>query len=42
MNINDEGIATFENIQLMNISTLIIPDHRLKRIKRIKNLINAT
>jgi len=36
MYIDDEGIATTENIQLMNISTLIIPDHRLKRIKRIK------
>jgi len=36
MHIDCEGIATFENIQLMNISTLIIPDHRLKRIKRIK------
>lgn len=34
--INSEGIALSQNIQLMNLSTLIIPDHRLKRIKRIK------
>ena len=34
--IDSEGIALSKNMQLMNISTLIIPDHRLKRIKRIK------
>lgn len=40
IHIDDEGIALSKNIQLMNISTLIIPDHRLKRIKRIKENSN--
>ncbi|MEN4006112.1 MAG: CRISPR-associated helicase Cas3' [Methanobacteriaceae archaeon] len=31
------GIAHFGNTDLINLSTLIIPDHRLKRIKSIKN-----
>lgn len=30
------GIAHIDDTQLINLSTLIIPDHRLKRIKKIK------
>jgi CRISPR-associated endonuclease/helicase Cas3 len=35
---DDEGVVFTEGTQLMNLSTLIIPDHRLKRIKKIKDV----
>lgn len=35
--IEEDGVACSDKLQIMNISTLIIPKHRLKRIKRIKN-----
>jgi len=36
LEISSEGIAYSDNLQLINLSSLIIPDHRLKRIKKIK------
>jgi len=35
--VDNIGIANFNDSRLINLSTLIIPDHRLKRIKSIKN-----
>ncbi|MGP8024730.1 MAG: CRISPR-associated helicase Cas3' [Methanobacterium sp.] len=35
--IEEDGVACSDKLQVINISTLIIPKHRLKRIKRIKN-----
>lgn len=35
--IEDDGVAYTDKLQIMNISTLIIPKHRLKRINKIKN-----
>ena len=37
IHIEEDGVACSEKLQIINISTLIIPKHRLKRIKRIKN-----
>lgn len=34
--VDDIGIAHLTSTKLINLSTLVIPDHRLKRIKRIK------
>ena len=34
--ISSDGVAYSDRTQLINLSSLIIPDHRLKRIKRIK------
>ncbi|RJS49028.1 MAG: hypothetical protein CIT03_04585 [Methanobacterium sp.] len=34
--VDDIGIAHLTGTKLINLSTLVIPDHRLKRIKRIK------
>jgi CRISPR-associated endonuclease/helicase Cas3 len=36
IHIEDDGVACSEKLQIITISTLIIPKHRLKRIKRIK------
>lgn len=37
LSVEPEGIFCSDKLQIMNISTLIIPKHRLKRIKRINN-----
>lgn len=36
LKISSEGIAFSDNLQLINLSSLIIPAHRLTRIKKIK------
>lgn len=37
LSVEPEGIFCSDKLQIMNISTLIVPKHRLKRIKRINN-----
>jgi CRISPR-associated endonuclease/helicase Cas3 len=36
ISVDEIGIANVNNTKLINLSTLIIPNHRLKRIKKIK------
>jgi CRISPR-associated endonuclease/helicase Cas3 len=36
ISLDEIGIANVDNTQLINLSTLIIPEHRLKRINKIK------
>ena len=37
VNIDEDGIANFPDLELINLSTHILPSYRLRRINRIKN-----
>lgn len=37
LHVQEDGVACSDKLQIINISTLIIPKHRLNRIERIKN-----